>query len=248
MTPLHGIRSQQRGGALWLILVVFVVAMLLGAVAAYVVIGRADLTLALRNQPLTAIIPQQLKAHARVVGNLGLQMDETIRTRVPVDQRVTIPIDDTLNIVAIFNGEIPLRMNVRLKDSIPLRQVIDLNTTVEAYLPELGSTLVIPLRGKIPVDTMVPVDLVIPVDQRVRLDFTTPVTARIRQNLSVPLRANIEAEVPINATFQVPVLNEVDAVITLPGTPSKAVIESGDLTLPLRSLQLRFVDEQEPGP
>jgi hypothetical protein len=236
-------RRWQTGVSLWLVLAVLVLAMAAGAVAAWLIITRVDITLALRNQPLTAIIPQQIEARARVVDNLSLQLAETIRTTVPVDQRVTIPIDDTLNIIAIFKGEIPLKMNVRLRDSIPLRQVIDLNTTVEAYLPELGSTLKIPLRGKIPIDTMVPVDLVIPVDQSVYLDFTTPVTARIKQDLSVPLRANIQAEVPIDATFKVPVLNEVEARINMPTGPSRAVIEHGDLVLPLRTLQLRHVDD-----
>jgi hypothetical protein len=239
---------RQRGVSLWLVLLVLLAAMAIGAVAAYLLIGRVELTLALRDQPLTAIIPQQLEGRARVSDDLKLKLDETIRTTVPVNQRVTIPIKDTLNIVAIFDGEIPLRMKVRLKDSIPLKQVVDLDTTVEAYLPELGSTLKIPLRGKIPIDTTVPVDLVIPVDQRIRLDFTTPVTAHIRQDLDVPLRASIEAEVPIDATFKVPVLNEVEAVVNLPTGPSRAVIEHGDLSLPLRTLQLRFTDAAEGGP
>jgi hypothetical protein len=241
-------RRRQTGVSLWLVLLVLALAIGAGAAAAWLVISRVDITLALRDQPLTAIIPQQLEARARVSDNLSLQLAETIRTTVPVDQRVDIPIDDTLNIVAIFKGEIPLKMNVRLRDRIPLQQVIDLDTTVEAYLPELGSTLKIPLRGKIPIDTMVPVDLVIPVDQSVYLDFTTPVTARIKQNLNVPLRANIQAEVPIDATFKVPVLNEVEAVINMPTGPSKAVIEHGDLVLPLRTLQLGFIDEAGDAP
>lgn len=242
------IGRRQRGAILWLALLVLLVAMAIGAAAAYLIIGRIELTLALRDQPLTAIIPQQLKGRARVSDNLSLKLDETIRTTVPVNQRVTIPIKGTLNIVAIFDGEIPLRMKVRLKDSIPLKQIVELDTTVEAYLPELGSTLKIPLRGRIPIDTMVPVDLVIPVDQRIRLDFTTPVTAHIRQDLDVPLRADIAAEVPIDATFKVPVLNEVEAVVNLPTGPSRAVIEHGDLTLPLRTLQLNFTDPQETSP
>ena len=161
-------RRRQTGVSLWLVLLVLALAIGVGAAAAWLVISRVDITLALRDQPLTAIIPQQLEARARVSDNLSLQLAETIRTTVPVDQRVDIPIDDTLNIVAIFKGEIPLKMKVRLRDRIPLQQVIDLDTTVEAYLPELGSTLKIPLRGKIPIDTMVPVDLVIPVEFSLR--------------------------------------------------------------------------------
>ncbi len=248
MSERHAWPHRQAGASLWLMLAVLLAAMVAGAAAAALIISRIDVTLALRNQPLTAIIPQQIEARARVGDDLSLRIAETIRTNVPVDQRVTIPIDDTLHIVAIFKGEIPLKMQVRLKDRIPLRQVIDLDTTVEAYLPDLGSTLKIPLRGKIPIDTIVPVDLVIPVDQPIYLDFSAPVTARIRQDLSVPLRANISAQVPIDTTFTVPVLNEVEALINMPSGPSRAVIEHADLVLPLRTLQLRQRDDRSSTP
>lgn len=246
MNGRYGSRARQFGGiGLWLVLIVLLGAVAVGALIASFILKNVDVTLLLRNQSLTAIIPQDLHGRAQVGSNLGLHMNETIRTTVPVNQRVQIPIDDTLNIEAIFDGEVPLKLKVHLKDTIPLKQVVELNTTVSAYLPELGSTLDIPLRGKIPIDTVVPVDLVIPVDQNVRLDFTTPVSARIKQTLDVPLRANIDAVVPINAEFNVPVLNKVNAVVQMPTTPSRAVITEGALKLPLRTLQLQLGEEQE---
>lgn len=231
-------RAHQRGVSLWAVLGVLLLAGVAGALIAWWVISRVDLRLMLRDQPAMVVIPQDLTGTARVNGNLDLKLEETIKTQVPVDQPVTIPLDDTLNIIVHFDGDIPLKMNVRLNDTIPLQQVVDLNTTVEAFLPELGTTLKIPLRGKVPIDTMVPVDISVPVDQTVRLKFTTPVTARIRQDLTVPLRTVIDAEVPIDANFSVPVLNDLSARIRMPSTPSKAMIVEGDLTLPLRSLQL----------
>lgn len=239
-------RARQRGVSLWLVLCVLLVAAAGGALAAWFVISRVDLTLLLRDQALTVVIPQDLTAKARVQGRLDLHLDETIKTQVPVDQLVTIPLDDTLNIIVHFDGDIPLKMNVKLNDSIPLQQVVDLDTTVEAFLPELGTTLRIPLRGKVPINTLVPVNLVVPVDQIVRLKFTTPVTARIKQDLTVPLRTVIDADVPINAGLKVPVLNELDAIIRMPTTPSQAVITEGDLTLPLRTLRLSREEASQP--
>lgn len=238
-------RALQRGVSLWAVLLVLLIAAAGGALVAWFVITRVDLSLMLRNQPAMVVIPQDLTGTARVNGNLDLYLEEQIKTQVPVNQAVTIPLDDTLNIIVNFDGDIPLKMNVRLKDTIPLVQVIDLDTTVEAYLPELGTTLKIPLRGKVPINTRVPVDISVPVDQTVRLKFTTPVTARLKQDLTVPLRTVIDADVPINANFNVPVLNDLSARIRMPTTPSKAVIVEGDLTLPLRTLRLGLNKESD---
>lgn len=235
-------RRAQTGGVLLWLLLGFVLAAGFGALAAWWILTRVDLSLPLENQPLQVIIPQDLTGKATVQGRLDLRLAETIRTRVPVNQRVQIPLKDRLDIVAIFDGEIPLRMNVRLKDEIPLSQVIDLDTTIEAFLPELGATLKIPLRGKAPIQTVVPVDLVIPVDQRVRLTFTSPVTAFIDQRLDVPLVTVIDADVPIDTDLAVPVLNDLEARVRLPVTPSRAVITEGELTLPLRTLRLGLTE------
>lgn len=232
-------RRQAGLGLVWVLPVLLLAALAGGLVTAWV-LSRVDLSLLLANQRLSVIIPQDLTGKASVKGPLDLRLTETIRTQVPVNQRVEIPLKDELNLVVNFDGEIPLRMQVRLKDRIPLQQVIDLDTTIEAYLPELGATLKIPLRGKAAIDTVVPVDLVIPVDQRIRLQFSSPVTARIDQRLSVPLVTVIDAEVPIDADFAVPVLNDLEARVRMPSTPSRAVIVEGALSLPLRSLQLGF--------
>lgn len=239
---------RQRGAGLALMLLVLLLAALAGALVAYLVVTRVDVTLALRDQPATAIIPQQIRGHARVEGEIGLHLAETIHTQVPVDQRVTIPIRDELNIVAHFNGAIPLQLTVKLRDEIPLNQVVELDTRIQAYLPELGSTIEIPIRGKIPINTMVPVDLEIPVNQMVELEFTTPVTARIDQHLSVPLRTTIDAAVPIDAALNVPVLNQLEAVVNMPPGPSNVVITQGNLTLPLRTLQLKKLADEEMQP
>lgn len=242
MTPRRAARSRQAGVSLLLVLAVLLIAAAGGALVAYLVISRVDLTLKLRDQPVMAVIPQDLTGSARVSGKLDLKLDETIRTRVPIDQTVKIPVSDTVKVVAHFDGEIPLKMKVRLKDTIPLKQVVELNTTVEAYLPELRSTLKIPLRGKIPIDTKVPVDMIIPVDQSVRLTFTRPVTASIKQTLTVPLKTVIDANVPISAGLTVPVLNDLEARVKMPTEPARAVITQADLKLPLRTLKLQMTD------
>ncbi|MGB0956427.1 MAG: hypothetical protein ACPGZP_10560 [Panacagrimonas sp.] len=236
---------RQRGISLLWVLLVLVLASLAGAAMAYLVMTRVDLELMLRDQPATVIVPEPITATASVNGPIGLRLNDTIGTTVPINQSVTIPIRDTLNIVAYFKGSVPLKMNVRLVDEIALNQVVAVDTTIDAYLPALKSTIQVPIRGKIPINTTVPVDLVIPVDQMVDLDFTTPVTAQIDQQLTVPLMTQIDAAVPIDADMNVPVLNDLHAVINMPAGPSKVVITEADLSLPLRTLKLGLVDEHQ---
>ncbi len=102
-------RVRQRGVSFWAVLLVLLVAAAGGALAAGFVITRVDLNLMLRNQPAKVVIAQDLTGRARVNGNLDLHLEERVKTRVPVDQPVTIPLDDTLNIIVHFDGDIPLK-------------------------------------------------------------------------------------------------------------------------------------------
>lgn len=230
--------SRQRGVSLLLVLLVLIIAAGAGGVIAYLVITRVDVTLLLKDQRAEAVIPQKLDGRIEVSDAIGLRLQETIVTQVPINQTVTIPVSGRVKAVANFDGAVPLKLQVHVVDEIQLNQVVNLDTKVDAYLPELGSTISIPLRGKIPINTVVPVDIVIPVDQMLPLKASIPLTASIDQDLTVPLRTTIDANVPVDANLRVPVLNALDAVVTMPTTPTDLVISEAALKLPLRTLKL----------
>lgn len=238
--------ASRQGGLIGLLLVLFVllIAAAAGAAIAYLIITRVDVGLQLRDQRAQAVIPQQLRGTIRVNEAIGLRLTDTIYTQVPISQSVQIPLKASISAIANLDGAVPLRLKVKLKDEIPLKQVVKLDTVVDAFLPELGSTISIPLRGEIPIDTMVPVDIDIPVDQQLPVKFSVPLKASIDQVVTVPLETTIEAAVPVDADLRVPLLNQLDAIMQLPTTPTDLVITEGDLKLPLRTLRLGLNDEE----
>ena len=229
---------RQHGISLLIVLLVLINAAAAGGAIAYFIVSRVDVTLLLKDQPAQAVIPQQLHGRIEVNDAIGLRLNETIVTQVPINQKVTIPIKAQVQAIANLDGTVPLRLKVHLVDEIALDQVVILDTKVDAYLPEMGTTISIPLRGKIPIKTMVPVDIVIPVDQMLPLKVSLPLTASIDQKLTVPLRTTIDANVPVDANLRVPVLNTLEALVTMPSTPSDLVITEAALKLPLRTLKL----------
>lgn len=216
-----------------------------GMLAGLWVFRNIDARLLLVDQPASVIIPEPIEVSADVLDNLDIDIDTSITTTVPVDQRVSIPINETLKVMATFDSEVPIRMNVPLNDSILIDQVLDVDTVLKAEL--LGDTHDLPVRGKIPVKARVPVKLNIPIDQMVRLQFTAPVEARLKQALDVPLKVDIAATIPIRSQMSVPVKSALKAKVTIP-EPADIVIVRSDLRLPLRTLVLQTKDGVEPEP
>ena len=219
-------------------------------VAAGVVVGvwvfrNVDARLLLTNQPATVIIPEPLRVSAQVLNNLEIALDTSITTTVPVDQMITIPIAETLNVMADFDGDVPIKINVPVRDKIQINQVLDIDTVIKAEI--LGDKHDLPLRGRIPVKATVPVSLNIPVDQLVRLKFKAPVQARLKQALRVPLKADISTTIPIKSQMSVPVRSALEASITIPD-PAKIVIVESDLLLPLRTVLLSLGANGNPAP
>lgn len=220
-----------------------------GVLAGVWVVGNIDANLFLRDQQATVRIPGVVPVTADILNNLDIELKGDITTTVPVDQMVTLPIRDTLNVMATVDHDIPIKMNVAIRDTIRLDQVIKVNSKVEVDV--LGTTLRLPVRGDIPIKADVPVTMNVPVNQPVRMKFTAPVAVDMQQALPVPLRTNIATTIPISSRLDVPVRSALNANVTIPG-PVDTVITKADLNLPLRTLGFsRNRDEQsavEAGP
>ena len=235
----------QRGIATWTLLGVLLLgAVLGGALVALWIFRNVDARLLLTEQPAKVTLPDDLPITAEILKNLQIRLDETVNTTVPVDQQVTIPVRDTLNLMVEIDDDIPLKLDVRVQDEITIDQVLDIDAVIDANF--LGDWHKLPIRGKVPVKATVPIDLLIPVDQKVRITLRSPVKAKLRDDLVVPLKTDISADVPISGTFNVPVLTPLEARVTLPDEPLDIVINYADLVLPLRTLRLGLKDETTP--
>lgn len=231
-------KQAQRGAAwIWgLAGLVLLGAILGGAFAAFWTFRNVDLRLILANQPATVTIPEPVDVTAKVLNNLDIVINDKIHTRVPVNQTVSVPVNDTLRLTADFDATVPIRMTVPVHDSIPIDQSLDVDTVIQAQF--LGDTHDIHIRGKVPVKARVPINLAIPVDKEVRLKFSAPVDAKIKQNLTVPLNMVIDADIPIHSEMSVPVKSELVGAVTFPKKPHNVIINYSDLRLPLRTLVL----------
>lgn len=234
---------RQRGSVMvWLVgLIVLVGAAVIGALIGYFIFTRVNIILPLHNQPATVTLPSPFVARGTVLDTLDIRIDETIHTTVPVHQRVTIPVEDTLKLMLHFDGDVPLKLTIPVHETIPLKQVVHLDTEIEATI--LGSHQTLDVRGDIPLDEKITLDLMVPVEKTIHLTFTAPVVAKIDQKLTVPLNTTIEADVPIDSSFNVPVLNQIKARLNFPDVPTRVVISEARLVLPLRTLQLGLVDD-----
>ncbi|MCC2658551.1 MAG: hypothetical protein K0Q76_3659 [Panacagrimonas sp.] len=235
--------KRQRGALMiWLVLLaVLIGAAIGGALVALWVFRNVDARLLLSNQPAKITIDEKLQVTARALDNLNIRLDDTIQTKVPVDQIITVPVKEQLKVMADFDGTIPIKMDVAVRDKIVLDQVLDLNAVVDAEI--LGDKLKLPIRGKVPVKAIVPVSLDIPVDQPVKLKFTAPVGVRVQQALTVPLVTVIDAAIPIQADLSVPVRSDIPAEAIFTRDPIAATIVESDLRLPLRTLRLEVKDD-----
>ena len=219
---------------------------LIGAIGGGMLVGwwvfsSIDARLLLSNQAASVIIPKPVNVTADVLNNLDIEIDDAITTTVPIDQVIQIPIKDTLHVMASFDNEIPIKLNVPVRDKITIDQVLDVDTVIKADL--LGDTHDLPIRGKIPVKAVVPISLNIPVDQLVHLKFNAPADVRIIQPLEVPLKANIAATIPIRSQMSVPVKSALQAAVTVT-EPADIVITNANLRLPLRTLKLQMKSDE----
>ncbi|MGH8456743.1 MAG: hypothetical protein ACRETW_06535 [Stenotrophobium sp.] len=223
-------------------LIILIGAICGGMLAGVWVFRNIDARLALKNQAATVVLPEPINVSADVLNNLDILLNTSITTTVPIDQRIKVPINDTLHVIASFDSDVPIKMNVPLHQFIVINQLLDVDTVVKANL--LGDTHDLPLRGKIPVYAKVPVDLNIPVDQMVHLKFTAPITARLKQALDVQLKADIATTIPIHSEMSVPVKSALQATITVP-EPVNIIITDADLRLPLHTLRLKTAGEDD---
>lgn len=239
-------RKGERGGiAIWAALgLVLLGGVIGGAIVGLWVFRNVDARLVLSEQPAKITIVEPLEITGRVLDNLSIEIDDTIHSAVPVDQMLSLPIKDVLEVMAEFDSEVPIKLNVEVNDKIQLDQVLELDTTIEADL--LGDIHKLPIRGKVPVKAEVPIHLTIPIDQMVKLKFRAPAKVQFQENLNVPLKTVIDTDIPIRAALSVPVKSDLRATVNFPTEPTDVMIDYSDLKLPLRTLQVQVGDVAKP--
>lgn len=211
---------------------------LMGGWSALLRVYDSDLQIGLRDQPMRIVVLDPLQISADVHTPLQIAVDDVLDARVPVDQIVTLPVRERMEVHAAFEGPVRVRMDVRVQDRIEIDQEIALNTMVETEF--LGARQRLPIRGRIPLRASVPIDLVVPIDQDVPLSFDGPIEVRMEQDLKVPLRAVFDTRVPIRGRLTVPVLEPFEGTVHIQQVPTRIQVESADLQVPASAMRLGY--------
>ena len=241
-------KSPKAQSGLSLLVLIFA-ALAVGAMAGAAIGGlwvfnNVDARIVLSDQPAQISLNKPLPVTARIQNKLDISLDEIIRTQVPISKVVSVPVDETLNLIASLKTTVPVNLNVRVRDTIAINQILDIDAVVVAKV--LGETINIPIKGKVPVNAKVPIDLIIPVNESIEVDIVTPVKAVLKQNLDVPLDTVIDTEIPIRSDMSVPVSSDVIADVVIMQQPLDVIINYADLVIGLDTLRLGVTDEEAP--
>lgn len=227
-------------GLLWGAGLILIAAIIGGALVGWWVFRNVDAHLLLRQQTATVSLPGNIPIKAKVLNNLDITLDTKLKTRVPVNQTITVPIRDTLHVQVAFDHDVPIKLKVPVHAMIPVDQTIPIDSTVKVDV--LGVPVTLPIKGNVPIKTQIPVNLTIPVDQQVHLKFTAPADVTLDEPIKLPLKTAIDTVVPIHGHLSVPLKSDLVATARIPGK-MQVVIDKADLKLSLSSLRLSLAGD-----
>ncbi|MBO6851884.1 MAG: hypothetical protein JJ867_15740 [Marinobacter sp.] len=220
-----------------------ILALVLGALGAFWLWKNLGAELLLRNQQAKVAIPEPMAVGIDILDSLDIELDTVLSTTVPIDQTLTLPIRDTLNVSVTFDSAVPIRMVVPLRQNIQLDQTIAVDGEVE--VKALGKWFELPLRGELPVKATIPLDEEIEIDQMVDLKFTAPAQVALLDSLEVPLKVDIATDIPLKTRMSVPVRSRINAYATIL-EPADALLAEMDLELPIREIGLSWAPKDGP--
>lgn len=224
--------------------VLLVAAILAGAIFAWWAWSNLYAQILLKNQQAQIVISDPMDVGIDILDNLDILLDTQLKTSVPIDQVLSLPVRDVLKVDVTFNHEVPIKMNVPIHETVQLDQTVDVDGEVQANF--LGRWITLPVKGSLPVKAEVPIDIDVPVDQQVNLSFTAPAEVKLLQDLKVPLKTVIDTTIPLKSELSVPVRSRLNAKAQILETAT-AIIAKLDLQLPVHGIGLSF-NEKNPSP
>lgn len=212
----------------------FILAIVIGAALGWL-LSFLQLDVKIRQQPAQVQIIKPFASTVQINQPIPVQVQGNVNAKIPIDQTIAVPIDDTIHSVIRMNHSVPIRVNVNVDQRIPVNQTIHIDSKVTVKV--LGKDITLPIRGDVPINASIPVRFTIPVNQSIKLNFSAPVSSQIKQVLYVPLKTTLQAVVPVQAHLQVPIQSPLNAQVRLP-QPIDIMINSADLHIPLKTLSV----------
>lgn len=207
--------------------------------AGYWIFSETKARFLLREQSGWIKFPESLNVKADIHNKMQVHVDQSIATKVPIKQALSIPVPGDVNALVSVDTEIPINLKVPVKDTLAIDQTIPVDTEVEVTVAGIGIDL--PIKGDIPIKAEIPLNLLIPVTDKVPLQFTSPVTLRLPEPLHAELDTALDTNIPIQGVLSLPVTSQLEATLNFPPQPVEAGLYYLDLALPLREIDFSTV-------
>lgn len=193
-------------------------------------------TLPLGGQRADIALPQNVRVDANVTNTVRVKLDHQLAVRVPIAQELSIPITDPLALQVQLDAEIPIALDVPVKQVLHIDQSYELDTTVQAKV--WGMTFDVPVRARVPLKADIPIDLMIPVRKQLPLSLNLPATVRVLDPIKTRIDTVFDVKVPVRAQLALPVTAPVSAQLHFADPVMNVGIEQLNARIPLQTLQL----------
>lgn len=212
-----------------------IIAAICGVLLAIWVFKYFNIYIPLENQAVNIELQEALKAKVTIHDALDVDVTGNVKAVIPINERLTIPVNQTLMPHVYFDNMVPIKTIIPVKEVLKVEQDMPIDTKVTVNV--FGKDMSFPLKGTIPIKMDVPIELKVPLDQAVHLKFDSKVRTDLKESLQVPLVTTLDTQIPISGRLNVPVKTPLDATVDVQNIlPVK--IKQGELKIPLNTVKL----------
>ncbi|ENW95729.1 hypothetical protein [Acinetobacter sp. NIPH 298] len=226
---------------LFAVFALIIIANLCGVYIAMWVFKHFNINIPLKDQKVAIDLQEPLQVRVKVKDALDVEVKGRVDAQIPINEQLNVALTQTLTPRVYFDSSVPISTMIPVQEVIKVNQNLPIDTKVQVKI--LGKDVTLPLKGTIPLQLDVPINIQVPLQQNVHLKFDAPVKTVLKENLNIPLKTQLNANIPIQGKLNVPITSELNASVDVKNTlPVK--IAQGELKIPLSSMYLDRVQSQ----
>lgn len=185
--------------------VVFSSAVIGGVFAGLWLYSNLVVHIEIRDQEVSATLPEEFTAIAEVTNELVVDMKGEIEATVPFNQPLTVPFNGRYDFDVELQANVPVKFEVEYDGILPIDTVADVTIVTSINYKNLKALRNLKIDTQLPLNFPLPVKLNIPVEDVIDLRYTGPLSADINQNLRTTVNTVLKTKLPIDQTVRTPV-------------------------------------------
>ena len=237
-------QSQRGGVLLWLLAILFLLALLAGGAAfGYWAFMHLVVGFTLSEQPAGLVLPKTMDINVKVNKPLDIGMNGIISANVPINNDVDIPLEGDYDLDVVLKADVPVEFEIVYQGFLPIDSLADIVATTDFNFQSVKNLRNLTFKARLPMKMRLPVTLRVPVRQSIALDYHGPLRIHAHQKLHSHLTSAIPARLHVNQTITTPVLGSINLHAILPQDITPVVINHADLRLKLDTLRLQVTPD-----